>query len=1206
MALSAGNIYVGVKGDLNPLDKALKAAQAQSEVASKKIKSAFEKIESSAKRTAKAVTSGLGGAISGLAVGALITQAIELADTYTLLESRIGLVIGSAQSLIKTQEDLFAISQNTRVSYETTVEIFTRLARATRDVGLSQEDMLQVTEALNKAVIVSGATTIEASNALIQLSQGLASNRLGGEELRSVMEQIPRVAQMIADGLRVDIGEFREMSKQGKLTAEVVTKALLSQADVINNEFAQIPITVGQAWTVIYNSIGRAVDIINKSTGATENLAKSMIWFSEVIDNNAEGMARFIELTISGLMTIAKIAAAGGALYALPIIITKAHEAFVVLQLTLFKVQAGVIGFNTSLFGTSVAAELAAGSLSKMKLAGFALFALFAGWQLGKWANDNFEEVRLAGLATVAQLDESWIKFKFNFLQLWIDIKFGAIGAADAIKTKVAGIFDELAESMSGISVTVKNPFGDDFTIGLDSASEKLAEVAAGLKASSTATADQEEATDALRKKMAKAIEIHEGTVKILIQQKEWTKKVTDSDAKAGESADAKAWKTAAANMVIIDSSEETALAVTAANKTMYEDLGDMGEDYQNILFDELDAQYEKYEALGADTLLLDQWYFSERLKVSEKFSDDTTALQDAVTAANKTMYEDLGDMGDDYKALLSDQLDAQYAKYEKIVDDKVLLDKWYDNEKRELDKAFVDDTVTWQGTISDAVTTSAEAGATAWITGEDAKVAVSKAAADTLTQYALDAAQEPLKKGLYNLLGDQLGAWIGLGAGESSVEGSTWQERLSNGAKYLAQAGAIILAGKAVGSALYADGGWVGSHPGGGPINQGSGVRDDVFLGLSNGGSVANMAMGGEYVIPKTQTAKYFPLLDAIRRDDFADGGPVDGPVGDPVRLAHDMNGGGFSTFFTTWMDTGNYKQGIKDAVIYYVTTAAAMTASKEWGGDILGFAEGGVTGVANFAEGGPTYNQYDASGVDTNLTRQINEWIKSWTGDLGFLIDPFGIAELTDDAINILNGWIGDLTESTNLSSGSGGDFFKGIWDIEVPVWLDRGMISTSIDTVDRLLIPFTTDILTPGKGHDIPGAIEYQFGDALEESVEQGVKGLLGLDLDEDWDDIVKNLFDPFGWFHNGSSFVGATGPAIIEKGERIFSAPENQEIMDILRSEGKGGGEVNINVTPLITVKIGDDEVTDMVEVIAENVIIDREDRGLNNTGIRVRT
>lgn len=1129
MGRNAGNVYIAVKGDLDPLDRALKSARRLSDSASKKIKSAFEKIEGSAKKTAKAITSGLGGAISGLAVGALATQAIELADRYTLLEGRLKLVVSSSEDLSKVQKELFRQSQETGTSYESNIDLFTRLSRSTKNLKISQEDVLKVTDTLNKSIVVSGASSIEASNALIQLSQGLASNRLGGEELRSVMEQIPRVSQMIADGLRVDIGKFREMSKQGLLTTEVVTKALLAQADVIQDEFDRMPMTINRSWTMITNSVGMAIDQFNKSTETTSSLAMAMAWLSETIDKNIDGMVKFLNVTISGIEHLAKIAAVGGALYLLPIIITKTHEAMVLLNFTIFKAQSGIIGLNTALYGTSVSAQLAAGSLSKMQLAGSLLFALFAGWELGKWANDNFEEVRLAGLATVAQLDESWIKFKFNFQQLWIDSKFFAFEAMDGISNKVADVIESIAEKLSGATVTIANPFGDDFQIGLDGAASKLSNVAEKMRESADSTANHEKATNKLREEMDKALDIHNRTVDTLISERAWTKDVTEAVDESAQKHNEYGEVVQATNSIVDESTTSTAEAVLSAHDKMYKDIGEMSIEYQEFLFEQLDAQYEKYEEIGADTLLLDKWYFKEREKIQDKFAKKTITVQD---------------------------------------------------------------------TIAEAVSKSAEAGALAWMKGEDAKTSASRIAADILTENALKAAQEPLKKGLGSILGEQLGAWVGLGAGQSSVEGETWQDRVKNGLMYLAQAGGIILAGKAVGSALYADGGWIGEHPGGGIINKGSGLKDDVLLSFSNGGNVANMGMGGEYVIPRRQTQKHKKTLDAIRTDSFEDGGPI----GDPMELAHNINAGGFSTFFTEWVKTGNYKQGIKAAIIYYLTTAGAMGAGKMWGGEILNFADGGVTGLKNFQGGGPVVSEYKAEEIDTNLTRQIEEWISDWTGVSEDILDPMGAGVGADDVLDALNSWIG----KSGMSVGAGGisDIFKGIYNVDVPKWLDRGMISNSIDTLDNIVYPFANDILTPGKGVDFPGSISYIFSDALENSVESGVKDLVGLDFDKDIGDIAKDIFDPFDIFHDGTSFVDETGPAIIQRGERIFSAPENYEIMSILRDRSMGG-DINVSVYPSFKVMIGDEDFTDKVEIITENVIVEREDRGLIGTGERVR-
>lgn len=530
MGLNAGNIYIGVKGDLNPLDKALQSAWRASEKRSKQIERTFTKMERKVKRAWKSMSSGIGGVIAGLSFGALITETIKLADKYTLLEARVKLVTKGSEEFKTVSEDLFNLSQKTRIGYDKTLEVYARFARATEQVGTSQSDLIEITGTINKLIKISGATAVEADAALIQFSQGLAAGALRGQELNSVMEQTPAVINAIADGMGIARSQIKSMAKEGIFTAEAITAALKKQAAVVEKEFSKIPLTVSDAWIKITNTVGKAINETNKHIGVTSKLAESLDFLNTTLESVTNNIEKYLDVTISGLKAIGKIAAAGGALWLLPIVIAKTHKVMVLLNLTMFKLQTGALGLNSALFGTSVSANLAAGSLTKMHLAGSSLMALFVGWELGKWANDNFEEVRLVGLSTIAGLNEKWIKFKFNFLQLWIDMKFGAIGAFEGIRTAMATIIDDIAKKMSGVGFTIKNPFGDDFQVGLDSAAAKLEGVADKIRSASTATKEHNKATQDLRKEMDKSIEIHERTVEILIQERDWVKKIETAD----------------------------------------------------------------------------------------------------------------------------------------------------------------------------------------------------------------------------------------------------------------------------------------------------------------------------------------------------------------------------------------------------------------------------------------------------------------------------------------------------------------------------------------------------------------------------------------------------------------------------------------------------------------------------------------------------
>ena len=219
----------------------------------------LDALENQAKGTEKAnkkLGSSFGGlkaAIGALGLGLLTKQLISSINTYTALNNKLKLVTSSAKNLADVQGVLFDVAQDTRGSLEGTIDLYSKLARSTKDLELSQSDLADVTETINQAIAVSGATANEANAAIFQLGQGLSAGALRGEELNSVMEQTPRLAQAMADGLGVGIAELRKMGSEGKLNSEIVIKALQNQSSTIRDEFNQTEKTVAQAFQQIEN-----------------------------------------------------------------------------------------------------------------------------------------------------------------------------------------------------------------------------------------------------------------------------------------------------------------------------------------------------------------------------------------------------------------------------------------------------------------------------------------------------------------------------------------------------------------------------------------------------------------------------------------------------------------------------------------------------------------------------------------------------------------------------------------------------------------------------------------------------------------------------------------------------------------------------------------------------------------------------------------
>lgn len=221
-------------------------------------------------------------------------SAINQADTWNLLEGRLRLVTDSSRQLASVQGSLFDISQESRTGYEQNADLYARIARATQDLNKTQYENLDVTEAISKSFIVSGAASESAKAAVIQLGQGFASGTLRGEELNSVLEQAPRLAEAIADGMGVSIGKLKEMGADGKLTAEKVYEAIRTQKDAIEKEFDQMPKTVAQSLVVLQNQIGLSISEFDKMHGVTASIGNAITNVSNIIKDHGNEIGNYV------------------------------------------------------------------------------------------------------------------------------------------------------------------------------------------------------------------------------------------------------------------------------------------------------------------------------------------------------------------------------------------------------------------------------------------------------------------------------------------------------------------------------------------------------------------------------------------------------------------------------------------------------------------------------------------------------------------------------------------------------------------------------------------------------------------------------------------------------------------------------------------------------------------------------------------------
>jgi len=260
------------------------------------VRNSFDNLDRKVKETDGNIKKLAKTVAKGFAFGYIVhmtKQLIHVADEMKNLHARIGLVTHSTAQLNAVQAELFNVSQSARVGLADVAGLYTQIARSAKDTAYTHKDLIGITKTLTKTLTISGSSAESANAALVQLSQGLASGTLRGEALNSIMEQTPRLAQAIADGMGVSIGQLRALGAEGKLTTQTVLEAIQKQGSAIDAEFAKMPITVGQAMTQAHNAFLGVIAGIDEATGATEGLANMVSdaasFISAHVDDIAQG-----------------------------------------------------------------------------------------------------------------------------------------------------------------------------------------------------------------------------------------------------------------------------------------------------------------------------------------------------------------------------------------------------------------------------------------------------------------------------------------------------------------------------------------------------------------------------------------------------------------------------------------------------------------------------------------------------------------------------------------------------------------------------------------------------------------------------------------------------------------------------------------------------------------------------------------------------
>lgn len=209
---------------------------------------------------------------------------IKIADDWAAVDSRVKLATKSVEEHKYALSQIFDLSQRSGEDYLASADLFSKVNRSAGDLGLSLDDTLNLTEIIGQTMTIGGGDQGAQQAALMQLGQALGSGALRGDELNSIIEQAPRLANAIADSFGVPIGQLKDLGKEGKLTSKELAQGLLKQADKIQKEFDQMPKTFGRGMTILKNKAGQLIDVaVNKVSKLGAAFYNAAEWVTENI-----------------------------------------------------------------------------------------------------------------------------------------------------------------------------------------------------------------------------------------------------------------------------------------------------------------------------------------------------------------------------------------------------------------------------------------------------------------------------------------------------------------------------------------------------------------------------------------------------------------------------------------------------------------------------------------------------------------------------------------------------------------------------------------------------------------------------------------------------------------------------------------------------------------------------------------------------------
>ena len=392
----------------------------------------------------KFAISKLGAAMAALGVGFGAKELADIADQYSNMAGRINIAVGETGNFEGAMQGVKDIALATNSSLDATTQLFTKINDSGKQLGLTQQQSLDLTETINKAMALGGGAAASNEAAIIQLSQALSSGVLRGDEFNSIMEQAPGISKALAASLGVTTGELRAMAGEGKLSAQTVISALQDQSASIATEYDKLPLTIGKALQKIQTQWAILIGEFDQDNGASSKVAEwigalgdSMGMLDEVLADIGSGV-QWVSDKIGDIDT--------GTIIAMRQAFESAYDA-----LKSFATAAGDV-----VTGIADGLELTLGMLfdfesgltdAESKTGGFTKAIQFLNVALG-FLSDGFSGISIASkLITGAFYDmaAAWYQLKSNFVTG--DWKDEAIANMQEMGAKAQSMYEEASNA---------------------------------------------------------------------------------------------------------------------------------------------------------------------------------------------------------------------------------------------------------------------------------------------------------------------------------------------------------------------------------------------------------------------------------------------------------------------------------------------------------------------------------------------------------------------------------------------------------------------------------------------------------------------------------------------------------------------------------------------------------------------------------------